>query len=834
MPSGLRPRICSNSPDLVRDALIDVRDAARILRRNAGFTSVAVMALALGIAANTAIFSVVDRVLLEPLPYSDPDRLVQLMTTSPLGGQTLVSVPKYALWRERTKSFQYMAAYDTTGPSVNLAISETQKALETARVSADYFRLFGAAAVLGRTFSDADDQPDAPRVALISHDLWRRRFAANPLLVGDTLSLEKEPYKVIGVIAPGFTADRPVDLWLPLRASVSLLDHMNRVRVAARLLPGVSAKEAAADVAGTKTLFLRRYRSAPLLFREEFTAIPLRDALVGDVRPALLLLAAAVACVLLIACANAASLVLARSSRRAAEIAVRSALGAGRPRLIRQLLTENMLIALAAGPVGLALGFCGIRGLLAVSPAELPRVGANGSAIALDWRVFLFTLTVSLVSGVLFGLMPALSASRVGLMSLINDAPIQSGMGFRRSGRRAVLVIAQIALALVLLEGAGLLVRTFVADRTTNPGFDERQVLTAEMSLNNAQFGRTDEVSELVRRMKGHLEQIPGVSCVATTSSLPLEPSLQIPFTITKHDQTMVGRYHGVAAWRSVSPGFFDTLRIRLLQGRFFSKDDNRHSAGVMLISRAMMRKFWPEVDADPVGEFLIIGHGVSAALEDRPRQIVGIVDDVREAGLNREPMMYVPLAQLSDAMMAWQNRVLPITWVIRTSDERASRAIVEHNLSEASGLPLGRVRAMREVLAAALARPRFYVLLLSVFSAIALVLASVGLYSVMAYSVQQRRREIGLRMALGAGPQHIRGMVVWQGMRLAILGIIAGVPAALALNRVMVSLIFGARPVDAAVIAAVSALLAAVALAAAYLPSARAIEVDPCESLGR
>jgi predicted permease len=448
--------------------------------------------------------------------------------------------------------------------------------------------------------------------------------------------------------------------------------------------------------------------------------------------------------------------------------------------------------------------------------------------------VFLFTLMVSVLSGILFGLMPAISASQADGMSLVNETPLQSGMGFRCGGDRAFLVISQVALALVLLVGAGLLIRTFVATRTTDRGFDEQNVQTVQMSLNGPQFERTSQVAQLVRKSEQRMKQVPGLAAFATTSSIPLEPSLTMPFTVARHDQSMVGRYHGTAAWRSISPDYFNVFRIRLLRGRFFSGEDDENSAGVVLINRMMMKKFWPEVDANPIGEFLVIGKGVSVGWEDTPRQIIGIVEDVREVGLGREPIMYVPVAQLSNEMTARNNRVLPITWVFRTSGDRVSQGVIEHELREASGLPLGRVRTMHEVVGASSARMQFYVLLLIVFGVVALLLAAVGLYGVMAYSVQQRTPEIGLRMALGAEPGDIRNMVVWQGMRLALIGIGVGIPSALALTRVMVSMIFGVKPWDPAVITGVSILLAGVALMAAYLPSIRATEVSPCESLRR
>lgn len=622
----------------------------------------------------------------------------------------------------------------------------------------------------------------------------------------------------------------PADLWLPLQADSRSIDHVGRVRVAARLNPGVTL-DLAQDVM-FKTI---RYWRFPfnLLYMERFTAIPLRDAMVGDVRQALYLLIGAVGFVLVISCANVANLLLARAARRAREIAIRAALGAERRRIIHQLLAESLILSLGGGVLGLIAGYLGVRELLAISPVDIPRTGANGAGITLDWRVFLFTLLVSMLTGILFGMMPALHASRADVSTVVKDSASQSGMGFRRNRGRSALVITEMALALVLLAGAGLLIRTFVSMRTANRGFDEQNVLTVEMSLANPQFEKTTQVAQLVRKAESRLRTISGVAAVATTCALPLEPSLTMPFTIEGRDRTQVGRYHGTATWRSVSPGYFDAFQIRLLRGRQFTSADDEHAAGVMLINRAMLKRYWPEVDANPIGEFLTIGRDTGPGLEEPPRQIVGVVADVRDAGLNREPMMYVPVAQVKDAMNARNNRLLFITWVVRAAGPSMPTAAIQHELHEASGgIPLERVRTMHEVVAVSSARTEFYMMLLTLFAAIALLLAAVGLYGLMAYSVQQRTPEIGIRMALGASPGDVRAMVVWQGMRLAFLGILIGIPTALALTRVMVSMIFGIPTWDPAVFAAVGMLLSAVGLFASYVPSIRATRVDPVDAL--
>jgi predicted permease len=430
--------------------------------------------------------------------------------------------------------------------------------------------------------------------------------------------------------------------------------------------------------------------------------------------------------------------------------------------------------------------------------------------------------------------MPALTASRTDVSTVAKDSVPQSGMGFRRNRGRSVLVIMEMALALILLAGAGLLIRTFVAMRTTDRGFDEQNILTFDLPLNNSQFERTAQVAQLVRTAERRIKDIPGVSTVAVTCALPLEPGLTMPFTIHGHDQSQVGRYHGAASWRSVSPGFFDVFRVRLLRGRLFTDADNEQSAGVVMINHAMMRRFWRDVDANPIGEFISIGKEMGTGVEDLPRQIVGVVADVRDAGLKMEPMMFVPVAQTPDGLNAHNNRLLPLTWAVRGAEGAVfpTGAIQEVLHDVTGGLPVGRIRTMHEVVAASSARTRFYMLLLTVFAAVALLLAAVGLYGLMAYSVGQRTQEIGIRMALGADREDVRNLVVLQGMRLALLGILIGTPAALVLTRVMVSMIFGVQTWDPAVFAAVAVLLIGVALFATYVPSLRATRVNPVNAL--
>ena len=451
----------------------DIRYAARTLRASPGFSFSGIAILALGIGAGTAIFSVVNKVLLEPLPYPDPERLVQLRSESWVGDQSVVSVQKFLVWRDFTVVFDHIAAYEVGGPSLNLTDRDQPEALRTARVSTGYFAVFGAPVALGRTFSPREDAPRGPCAVLVGNRLWRRRFGGDPALVGRKIPLEHEPCQVIGVLEPNPATDPVADIFLPLRADPNDADHISRVRVAARLKPGFTLADARQAVGKTMRNYLFRCSWTLLLFHEEFTAIGLRDAMVGDVRPALYLLSGAVGFVLLICCANVANLLLARGARRARELAIRTALGAERKRIVRQLLTESALLCLAGGTAGLALGFLGVRELLALSPAEIPRIGANGSAIALERRVFLFTLLVSLGTGVIFGLIPALKASRADVSPLVNQSALQSGMGFRRNRGRSALVVAEVSLALVLLARGRAAFRAIVP--FANPGRHARR-----------------------------------------------------------------------------------------------------------------------------------------------------------------------------------------------------------------------------------------------------------------------------------------------------------------------------------------------------------------------
>ena len=814
--------------------LQNLRYAVRTLRNSPGFAAVAILTLALGIGANTAIFSVVNAVLLQPLSYPNPDRLVELELSSPQGNGNVTSIPKFNVWREQTDVFDSVAAYDFSGPGINLTGGDRPELIKGIHVSADYFRVFGAPVALGRTFTPEEDRPGGPAVVVISNGLWRNRFGSDPGILNRTIDLGQEPYTIIGVIGPTYSGDPKSDIWLPLKPDPNSVDQGHYLRATARLKPGVTLVQAQAAMKHAADQFNRKFPNSPVMGPgASFTAIPLRDSVIGDVRFGLLLLFGAVGFVLLIACANVASLLMARATIRRREIAIRSALGAGRSRLMWQLLTESLLLSLAGGVLGLGLGYVGVRALLAINPSDIPRVGEQGAAVALDWRVLVFTLVAAILTGILFGLVPALSTSRSGISNTLRESGARSGTGLRHNKARAVLVITEMALALVLLVGAALLIRTFGALRGVNPGFDARNVLIMEMSLNGGRFEKAAGVDQLEREGRGRIESLPGVTAAAMTCCVPLEGGFGLPFIIEGRPLTN-GPYHGGATWLTISPHYFDVFRIPLISGRVFTDQDNGAADRVVVINQALAKEYWPKGDA--LGARISIGKGVGPEFDEPPRQIIGIVADVREGALSRPPdqIMYVPFAQVNDGIIALNNRIIPVTWVVRTKLQPFSlSADIQRELREASGgLPVAHTRSMQQVVGESTARNDFYMTLLTIFAGVALLLAAIGVYGLMAYSVQQRTQEIGVRMALGASPQQVRRMVVVQGMQLALVGVVIGVGSALGLTRLMSSLLYGVKPWDPITIALVAVLLSGVTLLATYLPARRASRVDPMVAL--
>jgi putative ABC transport system permease protein len=819
-------------PSFFENLWQDIRYAARTLRRSPGFMATAILALALGIGANTAIFTVINTVLLQPLSYPESDRLVSLLRAYPDGNGGGASVPKFTVWRQRTEVFQYSAAYDFEGPGINLTGGDRPEQIKGIHASAGYFGVFGAPVILGRAYTEQEDRPGGPKVVVISNGLWRNRYGGDPSMIGRTILLGEEPYTVIGILGPTFKTDTPVDIWIPLQADPNSIDQAHYLSATARLKPGVTLEQAKSAMKMAAEEFRRKFpdKMDP---KESATVVPLRDQVVGDVRLALLVLLGAVGLVLLIACANVANLLLARATIRKREIALRAALGAGRSRIIAQLLTESLMLSLAGGILGLIFGYVGVRALIAINPGGIPRIGENGAAVGLDWRVALFTLGVSLLTGILFGLIPAFSAARADLNVTLKESGSRAGTGLRHNKARSILVVTEMALALVLLVGASLLIRTFSSLRSVDPGFNTHNVLTMRMSLNGSRFEKSEGTAQVVREAERRIAALPGAEAVSATCSLPLEGGFDLPFTIAGRAPTD-GPYNGDVHWADVSPDYFKVLRIPLIRGRLFTQTDGSGSAWVVLINEAMAKKFWPK--EDPVGQVITVGKGLGPEFEEPSRQIVGIVGTVRETGLDQPdvPAMYVPIPQVTDGLTALQNRVIPLTWIVRTATQPFSlSAAIQRELQAASGgLPVAHIRTMDEVVIESTARANFNMTLLAIFAAIALLLAAIGIYGLMAYSVQQRTQEIGIRMALGASSENVRKMVVVQGMILALIGVFIGAAGSLALTRSMSSLLYGVKAWDPIVLVSAAVVLSIIALLATYIPARRASRVDPIVSL--
>jgi putative ABC transport system permease protein len=817
----------------MRDLFKDGRHSLRMFWQSPGFTLAALAALALGIGANTAIFSIVNAVLLKPVPFPDAGRIVVFQTTSPEGAFEAGSPAKFQHWREQASVAQDVAAYRSN--ILNYTGQGLPEQIRASQVSADYFRLFGATIHRGRTFTADEDRPAGERVAVLSHAWWTRRFGADPQMIGKTISLSGDPYVVVGIIDPGFDVselDQPPDLWIAFQLDPHTNDQGHYFQVAGRLKAGVTLEQGKARLKLSAGDFTRKFPNA--LQRDNgFSLQPLREALVSNVRPTLWMLLGAVSFVLLIACANVASLLLVRATSRKREIAIRAAIGAGRGRIIRQLLTESVLLSTAGGALGLVLGILGIRALLAVNTAGLPRVGENGSIVDVDWRVLVFTFFVSVGTGVLFGLIPALHASRTDLSSTLKESGGRSGTGFRQQKTRSVLVVTEVALALVLLVGSALLVRTAVALRSVDPGFEASQVLTMRISMSGPQFLKSAGVEQAVRQGVERISAVPGVEAASATCCVPLEGGYGLPFLVVGRP-LQEGPFHGGGGWLTVSAGYFEVFRIPVKRGRVFTTRDTDQSPPVVVINEAMAKQYWPK--GNPLDDRLVIGRGVMREFADEPeRQIIGVVANVRDGGLNNEPgpTMYIPQPQVPDAANALNVRITPMAWVVRTRGEPyALRGPVQEALRQATGLPVSDIRTMGEVVTRSTSRQRFNMWLMTVFGAAALLLAAIGIYGLMAYSVEQRTQEIGIRLALGASISQVKNMVVLQGMRLAIVGVVVGIACAFGLARLIAGFLFGVKAWDPMVFVTAPMILTLVALLAAWIPARRASRVDPIEAL--
>lgn len=813
----------------------DLRYALRTLRSNAGFTSVAVLTLALGIGANTAIFTVVNGVMLAPLPYPEPDRLVRLGRKYPAGNGYSNSIPKYMVWRQNS-AFDAMTLYEQGGLGMTLGTGDHPEQVKASHVSKDYFRVFGAAPAFGRTFSDAEDRPQGPAVAVLSHRLWQNRLAADPQVVGRTILLNQQPYTVIGVMPKNFESTPPIDVWLALQADPASTNQGHYLAAAARLRPGIRIEQARAEL----KMLGERFRAANPKFMDEgesVAVVPMKDSMVENVRLALLILLGAVGFVLLIACANVANLLLARAAVRQKEFALRAAIGAGRWRMIRQLLVESALLAGLGGVLGFAVGAVGVRALLAAAPGNIPRLtdpdGLQQPLALLDWRVAAFTIAAAAFTSILFGLLPAWSVSSPDLASALKEGGRSSG-GTLRKRARSLLVISEVALALVLVTGAALLIRTFAGLRSADPGFNPHNVLVLETSLAGGSYATTVKVEDFVRRVVERVEALPGVQSASSAIMLPLSGmDVDLPFSIVGHPPAK-GEYNGDEQWRSVSPHYFRVLQIPLVRGRAFTEGDTINSTRVVVINQAIAKKYWK--DQDPVGQVIVIGKGLGPQFDDPPRQVIGIVGTVRETGLDAvdQGVMYIPQSQAPEGLTTLANSMIPLSWAVRTAgDPLAARASVEREIRAVDGLmSAAHVRTMDRMVADSLLRQNFNTLLLTIFAAVALLLAAIGIYGLLSYSVQQRQQEIGVRVALGAAGRDVLKLFVWQGMKLAGIGIALGLAAAYGVTRVLASLLFGVKANDPTTFAGVTAVVALVAIAATLVPARRAAAVPPADAL--
>jgi predicted permease len=833
-PRTLRERVWRyRSLPWIDDVGRDLRFALRSLARTPSFTVVTLLVIAVGIGVNTAVFSVIDAVLLKPLTYPDPQALVQLVLTTNRGDFGGASIPDFAVWSQQTGIFEQIAAYGFSPQGVNLTGGDQAEQLEALHVTRDYFPLFGAPLVAGRTFTAAEDSPHGGRVVVLSYGLWKEHYGGDPGIVGRTIQLDGQPYQVVGVIGKNFVTDTPVDLWIPNQFDLNSHEMVINYTVVGRLKPGVTLAQANAQMHLAADQFRRIHGEHSLPPGGGFGVVLLQQYLVGDMRFPLMILLAAVGFVLLIACANVANLLLARASARRRELATRAAIGAGRGQIIRQLLTESLVLALGGGLLGFIVGFSGVRLLLRINPGNIPRISATGPSISIDPRILLFTLGVSVLTGILFGLIPAIAASRPNLAAVLNEGSSRSGTSFRQGKVRSILVVSEIALALVLLIGAALLIRTFRNLGEVDPGFITHNVLTMTMSVSGERFQTTAPVAQLVREGQDRVQAVPGVVAAGASNCLPLASGFGMVFDILgrpKGNQPFTGG----AGFYSISSGYFSSLGVPLLRGRVFTERDDASAPGVVVISQAMARRYWP--NGDPLKDRIQIGAGAGPAFAESPRQVIGIVGDTRSRSVDQDPdpMMYIPIAQMPNGETALNSKVAPIYWIVRTrANPYTVVAPVEAALREASGdLAVAHVRTMDEVEARNIARQRFNMVLLTIFALSGLLMAAIGVYGVMSYSVQQRNQEMGIRMALGAQASNLRNMVVGQGMMLAVVGVAVGLGGAFWLTRFLASFLFGVKAWDPVAFVVTPLLLCGVALLAVWMPARRATRVDPMSAL--
>jgi putative ABC transport system permease protein len=798
--------------------LQDIRYSIRVLLKSPGFTAVALLTLILGIGANTAIFSVVNAVLLRPLPYEEPEKLVFISERSPVLEGMSVSYPNYLDWREQNGVFESIGVYRRV--SFNLTGSGAPERLAGGEVSADLFNALKAKPAVGRTFFAEEDRPGAEPVVVLGYGLWQRRFGKNADVIGQTVMLNSKTHTIIGVMQPDFRFPSGVDLWVPVGLNA---DNPSWVRgnhpglyAVARLKGGVTISQARAEMDTIAARLEQQYPQSNAA--SGVTITPLFNRIVGDVRPALLVLLAAVGFVLLIACANVANLLLARAASRQKEVALRMALGATRSRLIRQLLTESVLLSVVGGAFGLLLAVWGVDLLVAISPNNIPRF----AEIGLDNRVLGFTAAIALLTGILFGLAPALNASKPNLNEMLKEGGRSATAGFRRQRVRSLLVISEVAIALVLLISAGLLIKSFLRLQEIDLGFNPDNVLTAGVPLPRTKYLEPQKRIAFYESLFPRIAALPGVEAVGAVSELPTEGGSQTYFVV--EDRPLPPREETpLTEYSLVSTGYFKAMGLRLLKGREFDGRDTRDAPFVCIIDENFAEQYWP--GQDPIGKRLKYG----GADPGNPwSTIVGVVANVRYQALDQES----PRVQIF--LPYTQSTFLGASLIIRAGGDPKdlAAAVRAEVLAIDPDLPVYDIRTMNEVLKESVAPRRLYMTLLGIFAGVAMILAAIGLYGVMAYSVTQRTHEIGIRMALGAKAGDVLRLVVGQGMALALAGVAIGLVAAFALTRLLSSMLFEVSATDPGTFIIISLILAGVALGACFVPARRATRVDPMVAL--
>ena len=798
----------------------DLRFAARLLARNPGFTLVAIVTLALGIGANTAIFTVANAILLRPLPYLHPDRLVLLSLSNPkeavIAG--VFSYPRFKFLNEHSKSFSGLAAF--TNESFNLTDTSDPEQLPAARVSAGFFRVMGVYPQLGRDFLPEEDQPGGKPVVLISHGMWVRRYGASPAVVGRTINLNTQAFTIIGVIPPGFRfgfIGSSVDIWAPrvfelnLATPQQIAAGAGFLNAVARLAPGVSIEQAKAEMDVVNRQYQRENAgmgdASP---QNTVTVADLREQIVANIRPAVLLLFAAVGLVLLIACANVASLLLSRTLGRRKEIAIRTALGAGRATLVRQLLTESVLLSFLGGALGVLLSYGATRALASLAAQKLPRAGE----IQTDTVVLVFAAALSILTGIVFGMMPAIEASRPDLNTGLRDESRGSTGGRGRHRLRAGLVAVQVALSVILLIGSGLLIRSFVQLLNVSPGVDASNVLTMNIPLPPARYQLSRQMTTFFDEVVVRAQQLPGVRSAAVASALPLNATRYSPAWMEGQPEVPMPQ-RPIMVIEMVSPTYFATMRTPLLAGRFFTAHDDPDAPLVAIVNQALARRYWPNTKA--VGKRIYLGRLTA------PMEVVGVTADIKNITLAADAAaaIYLPYAQ-----RPWRSMNL----ILRTNaDPHTLIAAARHLVASVDkDQPVTAVQTLEELLADSRTQPRLLMLLLAVFSATAFLLAVVGIYGTLSYLVAQRTQELGIRIALGASRRDIIAMVVRQGMAITVAGLVIGLSFSLYLTRLLSSLLFHVSDTDPLTFVAAALVFSFVALVASYVPARRATHVDP------